>query len=213
MPPPTGMIATRELTNRDRYQLLTSLVVPRPIAWVSSRSAAGVSNLAPFSYFVAISPAPMLVGLSIGMRRGLTKDSLRNIRETGVFCINVVTERHITAMNESSGEHPPDVDEFEVAGLQAAQATLVDAPYVADCPAVLECEFYKEMELDAAGSAFVVAEVVGVRLGPEIEFSPGTQLVDPLVLRPVGRLGGSLYGLLGDIPSLPRPGRPPGKSS
>ncbi|NIQ58759.1 MAG: flavin reductase family protein, partial [Gammaproteobacteria bacterium] len=76
----------------------TSLVVPRPIGWISTRSGEGVPNLAPFSYFAAISATPMLVSVSIGARRGEPKDTLRNIRETGAFCANIVTERHLEAM-------------------------------------------------------------------------------------------------------------------
>jgi flavin reductase (DIM6/NTAB) family NADH-FMN oxidoreductase RutF len=83
---------TAALTGRERYQLLTSLVVPRPIAWVSTWSGEGRRNLAPFSYFAAISATPFLVSVSIGSRRGEDKDTLRNIRRTGAFCVNVATE-------------------------------------------------------------------------------------------------------------------------
>lgn len=199
------LLITGEIAARDRYQLLTSLVVPRPIAWVSSRSAAGIANLAPFSYYAAIAASPFLVGISIGSRRGILKDSLRNIRETGAFCINVVTERHLLAMNESSGEHPPEVDEFGVAGLQQAEAETVSAPYVADCPAVLECRLHREVDLDDHGNVFVIGEVLAVRLAADLELIPGTHNVDPAGLRPVARLGGDLYSLLGDIPILSRP--------
>lgn len=192
------------LESRDRYQLLTSLVVPRPIAWVSTRSSAGVANLAPFSYFTALSPSPMLLGISIGLRKGSPKDSLANIRESGGFCVNVVTERHLAAMNESSGEHPPDIDEFTVAGLVAREAELVDAPYVAGCPAVFECRLFREMDL-GPNTVFVVGEVVGVHLEPGIEFVQGTHMVDAEDLRPVARLGGEGYAFLGEISKLSRP--------
>src|SRR5690606_311515 len=160
-PPLDELLLTAELRNRDRYQLLTSLVVPRPIAWISSRSAGGVPNLAPFSYFAAISATPFFVGVSIGSRRGVVKDTLRNIQETNEFCINIVTESHLAAMNESSGEHPPDVDEFAVAGVQMAESEAVTAPYVADCPAVLECRLQQQVDLGAdGGNVFVIGEVV-----------------------------------------------------
>lgn len=201
---PDPLLVTDELANRDRYQLLTSLVVPRPIAWISSRSPGGVPNLAPFSYFAALAATPMLVGVSIGSRRGVLKDSLRNIQETGVFCINVVTEHHLAAMNESSGNHPPEVDEFEIAGVEIAEAERVQAPYVADCPAVFECRLHQEVEL-APGAVLVIAEVVGVRLSPELSRVPGTYSVDPAALRPVGRLGGELYSLQGEVVALGRP--------
>lgn len=203
--PEPRFLETGALSARERYQLLTSLVVPRPIGWLSTRSAAGVRNLAPFSYFAALSAAPMLVGVSIGHRRGAPKDSLRNVRETGAFCVNVVTEGLLGAMNASSGDHPPEVDEFEVAGLRAAEAALVAAPYVAECPAVLECRLFREVDLGAAPNSLVIGEVVGVRLSPGLALVPGGLRVDPASLRPVGRLGGDLYFLPREIASLPRP--------
>ena len=196
---------TEALTPRERYQLLTSLVVPRPIGWLSTRSADGVRNLAPFSYFAALSASPMLVGVSIGHRRGEPKDSLRNIRETGAFCVNVVTEELLGAMNETSGEHPPGVDEFEVAGLPAAEAGMVAAPYVASCPAVLECRLFKEVELGDAPNSLVIGEVVGVRLAAGLALLPESLRVDPTSLRPVGRLGGDLYFRPGEDAERPRP--------
>ena len=203
--PRAGLLEASGLSPRERYQLLTSLVVPRPIGWLSTRSASGVRNLAPFSYFAALAASPMLVGVSIGHRQGAPKDSLANIRETGSFCVNVVTESQLEAMNASSGEHPPTVDEFEVAGLQAEEAELVDAPYVAGCPAVLECRLFKEVELGAAPNSLIIGEVVGVRLYPHLEPLPGSLRVDPETLRPVGRLGGDLYLLPREIASIPRP--------
>ena len=199
------ILDTAALSNRERYQLLTSLVVPRPIAWVSTRSAAGARNLAPFSYFAAISATPFLVSISIGSRRGEPKDTLRNIRETGVFCVNVVTEAQLAQMNATSGEYGPEVDEFERAGLAAAQAESVDAPYVADCPAVLECRVFKEVELEGSENTLVIGEVLRVRLADDLPMIAPTLIADSVALRPVGRLWGDLYALLGDTPALSRP--------
>lgn len=196
---------TSALTGRQRYELLTSLVVPRPIAWLSTRSAAGQPNLAPFSYFAAVSATPFLVSVSIGHRRGAPKDSLRNIRETGAFCINVATEPQLAAMNETSGEYPPEVDEFTRAGLPVAEAESVDAPYVASSPAVLECRLFKEVELEGAANTLVIGEVLRVRLADDIPLAPGTLFADTTHLRPVARLWGDYYALVGDMPALPRP--------
>jgi flavin reductase (DIM6/NTAB) family NADH-FMN oxidoreductase RutF len=199
------LIRTDGITKRDRYQLLTSLVLPRPIGWVSTRSANGMPNLAPFSYFAALSATPMLIGLSIGSRRGSPKDTLSNIVETGAFCVNIVTGRHLHAMNESAGEHRPEVDEFEVAGVHAAEAELVAAPYVEDCPAVFECRLYREVDLGDSDAMLVIGEVLGVRLSGKLAIKPGTWLVDPEDLRPVARLGGNLYTMLGEVVELARP--------
>jgi len=196
---------TSGLHARERYQLLTSLVVPRPIAWVSSRSAGGEPNLAPFSYFAALSATPFLVGVSIGHRRGVPKDTLRNVRETGAFCVNLAVEARLAALNETSGDYPPDVDEFARAGLSLAEARCVAAPYVADSPAVLECRLFKEVELGPGDNALVIGEVLAVRLSDAVPLVPGTLFADTRAVRPVGRLWGDLYALLGETPALPRP--------
>ena len=197
--------AAAELTPRERYQLLTSLVVPRPIAWMSTRNAAGQPNLAPFSYFGALSPTPFLVGVSIGHRGGGPKDSLRNVRDTGAFCINIATEGQLAEMNETSGEYGPEVDEFERAGVPLAWGTAVEAPYVASCPAVLECRLFKEVELEGAPNTLVIGEVLLVRLADELELVPGTLFVETGALGPVGRLWGERYTLTRETVALPRP--------
>jgi flavin reductase (DIM6/NTAB) family NADH-FMN oxidoreductase RutF len=195
---------TSTLAPRQRYELLTSLVVPRPIAWVSTRSAAGGANLAPFSYFAALSATPFLVGVSIGHRAGAPKDTLRNVRETGAFCVNLASERHLAALNETSGEYGPDIDEFALAGVTLAEAGAVPAPYVADAPAVLECRLFREVDLGVANT-LVIGDVAAVRLSDAVPLAPGTLFADTQTLRPVGRLWGDLYALLGDTPALARP--------
>lgn len=198
------VVHTEAVGGRERYQLLTSLVVPRPIGWVSTRGTDGVPNLAPFSFFSAVAATPMLVSLSIGKRGGEAKDSLRNILDRGAFCVNVVTEPLLEAMNRTAANLPPERDEFAFAGLSAAEAETVDAPYVAECPAVLECELYKHVDLGDTGG-LVLGEVKGVRLDPALDRVEGSEFVDSDGLRPVGRLWGSAYSLLGEIRVIPRP--------
>ncbi|HEX2205207.1 MAG TPA: flavin reductase family protein [Longimicrobium sp.] len=193
------------LSHRERYQLLTSLVVPRPIAWVSTRSLDGRPNLAPFSYFAAVAATPFLVSVSIGHRGDKPKDTLRNILDTGAFCVNVATEDRLREINETSGEYPPEVDEFARAGLTAAWAESVEAPYVAGCPAVLECRLFKAVELEGAPNTLVLGEVLRVRLDDAVPLAPGTRFADTAALRPVARLWGDLYALVGETPALKRP--------
>jgi flavin reductase (DIM6/NTAB) family NADH-FMN oxidoreductase RutF len=193
------------LGKRERYHLMTSLVVPRPIGWVSSRSRSGVPNLAPFSYYNAVAATPMLIGVSIGHRKDLPKDTLLNIRETGSFCLNVVTEGQLEQMNLTSGEHSPEVDEFEIAGLPLAESRVVAAPYVASCPAVLECRMTQEVELKDAAASLVIAEVVGILLSDDLRMEDGTLRVTPESLRAVGRMGGDLYCTTREIRAIPRP--------
>jgi flavin reductase (DIM6/NTAB) family NADH-FMN oxidoreductase RutF len=199
------IVDTGAITARQRYELLTSLVVPRPIAWVSTRSAAGAPNLAPFSYFAAVSPTPFLVSVSIGHRRGQPKDSLRNILDTGCFCVNVATHGRLARLNHSSGEYPPEIDEFAHAGVPMAWAESVDAPYVADAPAVLECRLFKHVELDGAANTLVIGEVLRVRIADHLPMQDGTMFVDTHALAPVARLWGDWYALVGETPELKRP--------
>ena len=198
------VISTAAIDGVERYQLLTSLVVPRPIGWVSTRGEDGTLNVAPFSFFAAISASPMLVSLSIGVRRGVAKDSLRNIRHRGAFCVNVVTEGQLADMNQTAASLPSDQDEFAFAGLAVAEAESVEAPYVANCPAVLECRLFKEVDLDGAGS-LVIGEVTAVRLDQTLPTIEGSAFVDTEALRPVGRLWGSAYTLLGEVKILEPP--------
>jgi flavin reductase (DIM6/NTAB) family NADH-FMN oxidoreductase RutF len=200
------LVHAAELDRRQSYRLITTLVVPRPIGWLSTRGADGTPNLAPYSYFNAVAGAPMMVAASVGRRRdGAPKDALATIRESGAFCVNIVTERHLEAMVRTAGDYPPHMDEFEIAGLALAEAESVAAPYVADAPAVLECTLVREVTLDPAPNTLVIGEVLAVRLGPELRYDPERFAVDPASLRPVGRLGEERYTLLGDIHHIPRP--------
>lgn len=194
-----------DLSGRDRYQLLTSLVVPRPIGWISTWTAEGVANLAPFSYFAALSASPMLVGVSVGHRPAGPKDTLVNVRARGAFCVNVVSDTLLEAMNATSADVPRGVDEFELAGVTRVASTVVDAPYVAEAPAVLECRVTQEVELPGAPNTLVIAEVVGVRVADHLPLVDGTLSVDPEALRPVGRLWGAAYAMPGGVRIIPRP--------
>ena len=200
------LIDPSTLGGRERYELLTSLVVPRPIGWISTWGEDGVANLAPFSYFGALSASPMLVGVSIGHRTTGPKDTLVNMRSRGAFCVNVVSEPLLEAMNASSADVGPEVDEFELVGLEALTSDRIDAPYVPGGPAVLECEVRKEVDLDGAPNVLVIGEVVGLRIDASLPFEEGTLSVIAEQLRPVGRLSGACYALPGAVSRLPRPG-------
>lgn len=207
-PPGEGdrLFRSGDLSSRGRYQLLTSLVVPRPIGWLSTRDPEGAPNLAPFSFYTALSSSPMLVGISIGLRSSGPKDTLRNVRRTGAFCVNVVGESQLEVMNETAADFEPEIDEARRVGLDLAQGRLVDAPYVTEAPAVLECTLYREIELAEAGADFVIGRVEAVHLAPDLRLVPGTRYVDPETFRPVGRLHGRAYGMLGEVRFLHRGG-------
>ena len=188
------------LTANDVYRFLINAIVPRPIAWVSTRAADGATNLAPFSYFVPISSAPPLVGIAIQDREGDPKDTLRNIRETREFVINVVSEPLLEAMVATAGDWPRGTSEFAIAGVTPAPAGRVSAPRVLESPLCLECTLHREIPLGS--SVFVVGEVVLAHADDTL-LSDGR--VDPARLRAVGRLGGELYAPLGEVRKVPRP--------
>jgi flavin reductase (DIM6/NTAB) family NADH-FMN oxidoreductase RutF len=199
------IVQPTDLTARQRYQLVISLVVPRPIGWISTRSMDGGRNIAPFSFFNAVSASPMLVAASIGRRSSGPKDTLTNIRQTGVFVVNLVADKHLESMVRTSGDWPPDIDEFADAGLTAGDAEKVDAPYVVDAAAAFECRLFREVELGASSNALIIGEVVAIRLNEDLVVDPETWHVDIGSLRPVGRLGRDEYALLGDVRRVARP--------
>lgn len=200
------LFRTHQLSSKGRYQLLTSLVVPRPIGWLSTREPGGAPNLAPFSFYTALSSSPMLVGVSIGLRDSGPKDTLRNLRRSGAFCVNVVGESLLEVMNVTGADFGPEVDEASHVGLTLAEGSVVDAPFVVEAPAVLECALYKELQLEEASTDFVIGRIEAVHLSEELRMVPGTRYVDPESFRPVGRLHGRAYGMLGEVRFLHRGG-------
>lgn len=199
------LVRASELSGRQRYRLLTSLVVPRPIAWISTRAPNGARNLAPYSYFNAVSASPMMIAASIGLRRGAPKDTLANIRTAGEFAVNLVTERHLESMVHTAGDWPVGTDEFLEAGLSWTPCATIDAPCVADAPAVLECRLFREIGLGEAPNTLIIGEVEAVRIGPRLAVDRDSMYVDPRSLAPVGRLGLDAYTTLGDLRHVPRP--------
>ena len=191
---PRGMAAS------DVYRLMISLVVPRPIAFVSTMSPEGRLNLAPFSYFIAISSKPALIGITFTHRPEDPKDTLRNIRDTGEFVVNVVSEELFEPMVKTSGEYPPEVNEFEISGLATRPSHVVKPPSVAASPAHLECRLEREMTL--GNGTFVVGEVIAIDVDDAV-YTDG--YVDAMKVRPVGRLAGEFYSLMREVTRAPRP--------
>jgi flavin reductase (DIM6/NTAB) family NADH-FMN oxidoreductase RutF len=192
--PPNGM-----------YKLLISSVVPRPIAWVSSVDAAGVRNLAPFSYFMAITDDPPTIAFSCSYRGAGAdgkKDTLRNVEAVREFVVNVVDDDRAAQMNVTSGDYPPEVDEFETAGLAVAPGARVKAPRVADAPISMECRLDRIVPVGRAN--LVLGRIVYVHVRDDL-FDPATGRVDMHRLRPVGRLCGNLYSHIHDIFEMKRP--------
>jgi flavin reductase (DIM6/NTAB) family NADH-FMN oxidoreductase RutF len=132
----------------DNYKLLVNLVVPRPIAWVTTKSPQGVVNLAPFSFFNAVGSDPLYLIISVGNRDdGTMKDTGANIIATGEFVVNLVTEDLLTAMNISAANFPPDASEIEAIGLHKAQSQQIKVPYLTEAKASLECVLHSQQSL------------------------------------------------------------------
>jgi flavin reductase (DIM6/NTAB) family NADH-FMN oxidoreductase RutF len=188
------------VTPGDFYRFMISVVVPRPIAFVSTMSGAGQLNVAPFSYFNAISSRPPLVGISINRRKGVPKDTLRNIEQTNEFVVNTVDEALGARMVQTSGEWPEEVDEFQLAGLTPVASDLVRPPRVGESPVSLECRL--ERAIDLGSTTFVIGEIVRAHIRDEV-LTDGR--VDIAKLRPLGRLGGDGYSVVREVIHMPRP--------
>jgi len=186
------------------YKLLIGCVVPRPIAWVSTVGEDGVNNLAPFSFFMGVCPDPPTIAFSAGPRDGEKKDTIRNLEHTGDFVVNVVDDAHAEQMNATSGEYPPGVDEFALAGLTAAPGVRVRAPRVASAPISMECRVAQIQHVGHGPHSLVLGEVVHLHLRDDV-FDGSTGRVDLRRLRPVGRLAGNAYARVHDIFEMKRP--------
>lgn len=188
-----------------------AIVTPRPIGWISSLDAQGRANLAPFSFFNGCGDAPPMVMFAQTGRKSRpepVKDSVANIRETGEFACNIVSQALKEAMNLSSGTYQPEVDEFELAGLTKAPGKAISAPHVAEAPAVLECRLVKIVDdlpswREHAFNIMVIGEVVGVHIDDAI-VKDGR--VDVLGYNPVARMGYMDYTTVTDIWAMKRPG-------
>lgn len=203
------------LSASQRYRWLISLIVPRPIAFVSTRAPDGTLNLAPFSFFTGVSSDPFLVAISVSQREGRPKDTAHNIAASGEFVVNAAGEAHAAAINRASGDWDPDVDEFALAGLTAAPSVKVAPPRVAEAAYALECRLERTIVLGAPPrqTSLILGEVVWMHVQDAVledarEGEP--QLADPERLRPLARLGRNLYTTLGALLAIDRPrGRRP----
>jgi flavin reductase (DIM6/NTAB) family NADH-FMN oxidoreductase RutF len=184
-----------------------ALVAPRPIGWISTVNAEGRVNLAPYSFFNAVADTPpMVIFSNSGSKAGETaaKDSVTNIRATGEFVCNVVPLALKDAMNLSSGEYHPDIDEFEHAGLAKAPSRVVAPPRVAAAPAALECRLWRIVELPGVANVLVIGEVVGVHIADSVIVGGK---VDVTLYQPLARLGYRDYAAISEVFALSRPGQ------
>ncbi len=183
-----------------------AIVSPRPIGWISTRGADGSENLAPYSFFNAVAYVPpqvVFASTSSKPDRGDTKDSVSNIRDTGVFCVNVVEYAMRDVMNVSSGPWPREVDEFEKAGVERVACETIACSRVANAPANLECKLTQIVTLEGAANFAVFGEVVGIHLRDDCLVDG---MFDVTTFNPLARLGYRDYTKVSDLFSLKRPG-------
>jgi flavin reductase (DIM6/NTAB) family NADH-FMN oxidoreductase RutF len=205
-------VTASELPHRELYNILINCVAPRPIAWVSTLSASGQPNLAPFSFFNCVSAKPPLLAFSPSLRapqeptrsNGEPKDTLRNIRQTKEFVISVVTFDLLEPMNRTSGEYDAGVNEFTLAKLTPAPSQVVRPPRVGESPVSFECKLYQILDFspDPGGGALVIGEIVAIHID-DAHLQDGR--VDRNSLDLVGRMGGIQYTRTRDRVELPRP--------
>ena len=186
------------------YKLLIGCVVPRPIAWVSSLSDDAIPNLAPFSFFMAVCNNPPTLAFSSGRRADKKKDTVRNIEYTQDFVVNMVDDALAEQMNLTSGEYPPDVDEFALTGLTAAPGIKVKAPRVAEAPISMECRVVQILPVGHGPHSLVLGEIVYFHIRDDL-YDANTGRIDMHKLHPVGRLAGQLYTHVHDIFEMKRP--------
>lgn len=189
-------ILAADLNPQQTYKLITGIVVPRPIAWVCTRSPEGVLNVAPFSAFTFVSNKPPMLGVNVGRKAGVMKDTGRNIHATGEYVVHIGDESLVQPIHESAVEHPPEVSEVELLGLQTLPSECIGVPRLAAPPVAMECRLHRAIAFGDTGSEFIVGEVL------RFHFRDGlceNGKVDTAKLRPLARLGGPVYAKLGEF--------------
>lgn len=184
------------------YKLLTGSIVPRAIAWVSSQSTDGNLNLAPFSYFTAVSANPPMVLFCPGKRSAdmSDKDTYHNVKATGEFVINFVDANNAEAMNITATEMPARISEFDRAGLTPVASTIISVPRVAESPIQFECKLHQIV--DAGDGHIVIGEVVYMHFREDV-YKEGNY-IDVEAYQPIARLAGANYAHLTDFFKLER---------
>jgi flavin reductase (DIM6/NTAB) family NADH-FMN oxidoreductase RutF len=194
------IVLPSDLSHNELYGLLLNSVAPRPIAWVSTASSSGRLNLAPFSFFNVVCVDPPLLAFAPGLRRpkqaetshGESKDTLRNIRETKEFVVNIVTYELREAMNLTSGEYDASVNEFEVAKLTPQASKIVRPPRVAQSPVSFECRLHQILDFSPAptSGSLVIGKIVSIHIS-DAHMKDGK--LDRNSLDLIGRMGGLQY--------------------
>ena len=200
-----------QIASSDIYKLMIGIIVPRPIAFVSTVDAAGIRNLAPFSYFTACSSNPPVVCFCTAVRKEPRphKDTLLNVEATQEFVVNIVSEEFAGQMNQCSADVAPEVDEFELSGLTAVASELVKPPRVAQSKVQMECRLHQIIRVSdkPGGGILVLGEILRFHVLESLfeDANGGSYKIDPDKLNAIGRMGGPSYVRTHDRFDMQRP--------
>lgn len=192
-------IDTNSLSPQECYRLISGIVVPRPIAWITTRSPEGVVNLAPFSCFTFVSNSPLMVGINIGRKAGREKDTARNIRALDQFVVNIADWTMVEDVHASAVEYDAHESEVENLGLTALPSVTVTPPRLEKAPISLECKLHSVTGYGNTGAEFFVGRVTRIHVSDRL-YEDGR--IDTRALQPVCRIAGANYATLGEIRQL-----------
>lgn len=193
-----------ENSERDNYKFLIGSVIPRPIAFVTTKAEDGTLNGAPFSYFNVVTANPPLISISLQRAKGLRKDTARNINELGEFVVHIVDQENVDQINQTAASLPPDQSEIELANLTEVESMKISVPGVKEAKIRMECVLEKVIELGdkEATCDLVIGRVVQFHIDEAI-YQDGR--IDPHGLAAVSRLAGNDYAKIGEIFTIERP--------
>ncbi|MBU9713597.1 flavin reductase family protein [Evansella tamaricis] len=198
-------INPKALSKKENYVLLSSTVMPRPIAFVTSLGKDGTLNGAPFSFFNIVSAEPPLLSISVGRKAGVHKDTARNILEQGEFVVHLTDENNVAAVNETAANLPPHESEIEKVGMTQVASDVVKVPGLKESPVRFECTLEKHLTFQEGDTItdFIIGRVVKYHVNDYVFGTDGK--VDSGLLRPIARLGGKEYAKQGEVFELERP--------
>lgn len=202
------IIDPNDKTERENYKLLTGSIIPRPIAFVTTKGTNGVINGAPFSYFNIVTADPPLLSLSIQRNgRDVMKDTARNITETKEFVIHIVDEDNVDEINRSAASLRPDQSELDRMDVSLVNSTIIHTPAIAEAKVRYECVLEKHIPIEGddgnVTTDIIIGRIVQYHIANDVYM--GNDKIDPKKLRAVSRLAGSNYATIGKLISIERP--------
>lgn len=189
-------ILSKALSPEQTYKLITGIVVPRPIAWITTMSANGSINAAPFSCYTIVSNKPPMVGVNIGRKAGSRKDTATNIQRSKEFVVNIADQSLLEPLHQSANEFAPDVSEVTLLGLETLPSTEVAVPRLAAAPISMECRLHSITPYGETGAEFFVGEILSFHVRDDL-IQNGK--IETALLQPICRLAGPNYATLGKV--------------